>query len=113
KVVARPAVPPAPPEEPRRRVELGAVARRRLAPALQILVERGPGAPGAATPVDGWIAVEVELADDSSADVRRLEEAGLIVQSAGEKRLRGIVAVDRLTSLAESAGVVLVKDRPA
>jgi Ca-activated chloride channel homolog len=84
---------------------LPAEVRRRLAKPLRVLLERGPGAPGAAAAVDGWVRVEVELVDGSSAAMRALQAAGLQIESTAEGRIVGLVRLSDLASLASSDGV--------
>ncbi len=96
-------------EAPRPPVTLSDRARTRLAPALGVLVEQGPGAPGAAVCTDGWVAVELELADASSAALRRLQAQGLLIERVNGTRVRGVIALDRLSALAEAAEVTRIE----
>lgn len=87
------------------------IGRSRLAPGLLLLLDRGPGAPGATACIDGWVSVEIELADASSAAVRDLERAGLVIESVHDRRVRGVVALDHLVALADLPVVTRVEGR--
>jgi hypothetical protein len=102
-----------PPPEPARDRAQGAspIGRSRLAPGLLLLLDRGPGAPGATACIDGWVSVEIELADASSAAVRDLERAGLVIESVHDRRVRGVVALDHLVALADLPVVTRVEGR--
>ncbi len=80
---------------------LSAAARRRLAPALATLLQKGPGAPGAATSTGGWVRVRLSLKSTSADVVRALEAAGLQPGRIGAKTVEGVVALDKLPALAE------------
>ncbi|HXJ34431.1 MAG TPA: VIT and VWA domain-containing protein [Candidatus Eisenbacteria bacterium] len=80
---------------------LSVAARRRLAPALATLIEKGPGAPGAATSGGGWVRVRVSLKSPSADVVRALEAAGLQLGRIGTRTIEGVVALDKLVALAE------------
>ena len=102
----------APPEPARDRMPAPSpIGRSRLAPGLLLLLDRGPGAPGATACIDGWVPVEIELADASSAAVRDLERAGLVIESVHDRRVRGVVALDHLAALADLPVVTRVEGR--
>jgi hypothetical protein len=86
--------------------------RTRLAADLLALLDHGPGTPGAAACNGAWVPVEVELADESPRAVRRLEDAGLVIDSARGRRVRGVVALDHLAALADQPAVVHIAGRP-
>lgn len=110
------AAPPEPSDEaevPRSPVALSDAARGRLAPGLRVLVEQGPGAVGAAACADGWVSVELELADASAAALRAVQAAGLVVERIDGRRVRGVVALHRLAALAELTEVARIESRVA
>jgi len=102
-----------PPPEPARDRKPGPspVGRSRLAPGLILLLDRGPGAPGATACIDGWVSVEIALAEGSSAAVRDLERAGLVIESVHDRRVRGVVALEHLGALADLPAVTRVEGR--
>src|SRR5262245_29265317 len=105
--------PAAPPSTDRARVAppvvLGDRARQRLASSLRVLLEEGRDARGAAACTDGWVAVEVTLADPGAAAVRALQEAGLLIERVDGIRVRGVVALESLLAVAELPAVAHVE----
>lgn len=92
-------------------VVLGDRARQRLGSSLRVLLEEGRDARGAAACTDGWVAVEVTLADPGAATVRALQEAGLLIERIDGTRVRGVVALEALAALAELPAVTRVEAR--
>ncbi len=83
--------------------------QRRLDAALQVLLTQGPGATGAATVVDGWVRVAVELHDAGAAVVRALQAAGLQMESTTGAVVVGLVRVEQLRALTAVPQVRLVR----
>ncbi len=105
-----PPPPPVPePEDSADREELSPREARRLDEALRILLERGPGAAGAAPVVDGWVRVAVDLRDGGSAVVRALQDAGLQSESTAGGTVTGLVRVEQLRALAAVRGIRMVR----
>jgi Ca-activated chloride channel family protein len=86
-------------------------AQRRLDQSLLVLLEQGPGAPGAAASADGWVRVRVELRTAGSAAVVSLQEAGLRLEKVDGTAVVGLVRIEALAALAEGRGVMRI--RPA
>ena len=99
---------PAPPV-----VRLDAATRARLAPALVVLLEQGPGAPGAATADDGWVRVRVVLATRDAGAELALQSAGLLREGEADGGVVGLVRVERLAALAALPAVRSVAAAPA
>lgn len=106
--LARPA--PAPPPASAPAPPPAALAK--LAPALRVLLEQGPGAAGAAPAEQGWIRVEVTLATATSEAMRELEAAGLQRERDHGAVVLGLVRMDRLVALAAVAGVRSIRPAP-
>jgi len=87
-------------------------ALAKLVPSLRVLVEQGPGAPGAAPAEQGWIRVEVTLAAATPEVMRELEVAGLQREGDRGVLVLGLVRVDRLAALAGVAGVRSIRPAP-
>jgi hypothetical protein len=96
----------------REQAPLSPEVRRRLAPALLTLLERGPEARGAAAAVDGWVRVQVELVDASAAAIRALQAAGFQIESIDRLRIVGVARADDLARLAASDAVRRVEPAP-
>jgi hypothetical protein len=94
-------------------VVLGDRARQRLGSSLRVLLEEGADARGAAVSADGWVAVDVTLADPSAAALRALQEAGFVIERIDGPRVRGVVALDALVALAELPAVTWIEAREA
>lgn len=90
-------------------VPLSKREQRRLDAALQVLLAQGPGATGAATVVDGWVRVAVELHDAGAAVVRALQAAGLQIESTTGPLVVGLVRVEQLRALTAVPQVRLVR----
>jgi len=60
---------------------------------------------------DGSASIRVVLKSDDPAVVKKLQEAGLQIDSAKGKTVTGRIAVDKLATLADAAEVVFVFPR--
>src|SRR4029077_12879099 len=58
-----------------------------------------------------WVSVEIALAEGSSAAVRDLERAGLVIESVHDRRVRGVIALEHLGALADLPAVTRVEWR--
>lgn len=91
---------------------LDAGARVKLDRALQILLEQGAGAAGAASVDGGWVRVRVTVTSRDAATLRAVQAAGLLRETEAEEGagdvLVGVVRVDRLAALAKLAEVASV-----
>jgi Ca-activated chloride channel family protein len=85
----------------RRPAEISTTARKRLAPELIALLERGPGAAPLANVIRGKVAVKVELRDASEERLRALEAAGLQVRQLTDDTAIGWIEITALADLAE------------
>ena len=86
-------------------VRLDAATRVKLAPALLVLAEQGPGAPGAARADDGWVRVRVVLAKRGTDAELALQSAGFLREGESDAGVVGLVRVDDLAALAALADV--------
>jgi hypothetical protein len=94
-------------------VRVAAAVRVKLAPALLVLVEQGPAAPGAARADGGWVRVRIVLATRDAAAQHALQTAGLQREADTADGVVGLVRVDQLTALAALAEVRSVVAAPA
>lgn len=90
-------------------VRLSKREQRRLDEPLRILLEQGPGAPGAAVADDGWLRVAVELKGAGADVVRALQAAGLMLETAGDEVVVGAVRPRDVQALLAVAHVVRVR----
>jgi hypothetical protein len=89
--------------------ELDDRSAQKLGPALRVLVEQGPEAPGAAPTQDGWARVRVRLRTLSAETRRALEDAGLVVQSSEGTSVTGLVNPAVLQALVRLAVVMRIE----
>ncbi len=93
---------------PKAQAPLGEKARTRLAPELQALLGGASVTPMPAV-ADGRVEVKVRLSVMSRRVIERLESRGLRVKSVAHGFVIGSVAVEDLTRLSETDGVVRIE----
>jgi Ca-activated chloride channel family protein len=92
---------------------IAAAVRVKLAPALLVLVEQGPTAPGAARAESGWVRVRIVLTTRDAAAQRALQTAGLQREADTADGVVGLVRVDQLAALAALAEVKTITPAPS
>jgi hypothetical protein len=87
-------------------LRLDSATRQRLAADLLVLLEQGPGAPGAAPSKGGWVHVRIVPVAGGGRGLRaRVEALGAYVTRAGDKAIEVTIAVESLPALAGTEGV--------
>jgi Ca-activated chloride channel family protein len=92
----------------RRKAVLTVAARRRLAESLVTLLEHGPDAHGAAPSAGGWVKIQISLTSATADVVRKLQAAGLQLGRVDGTTVHGVIAVDRLATLATLDAIVRI-----
>lgn len=95
------------------RVPVEPAVRVKLAPALLVLAEQGPGAPGAAPGDGGWVRVRVVLARTGTDAQLALQSAGFQREGDADGGVVGLIRVDGLAALARLVEVKSIAPAPA
>jgi len=84
----------------------------KLASALRVLLEQGPGAPGAAPVEQGWVRVEVTLTSATAEALRAVQAAGLQRDGGSGAIVLGLVHSEDLATLAALSEVRAIRPAP-